>query len=107
MAPVYLRRNRKDVLSELPELEIIPQWMNFGEEEEKYYHQAVMEGKLMAMRRAAWRGGSPENSPKLEKLLDICEKAADNGHKVLVFSFFKVSFIQFNNIYMERHSKPL
>ncbi len=89
VAPVYLRRNRKDVLSELPELEIIPQWMNFGEKEKRYYHQAVMEGKLMAMRRAGWQGGSPETSPKLEKLLDICEVAAENGHKVLVFSFFK------------------
>lgn len=89
VAPVYLRRNRKDVLGELPELEIIPQWMGFGEEEERYYHQAVIEGKLMAMRRAAWQGGSSENSPKLEKLLDICNEAAENGHKVLVFSFFK------------------
>src|SRR5699024_8030858 len=89
VAPVYLRRNRKDVLGELPELEIIPQWMDFGEEEEKFYHQAVMEGKLMSMRRAAWQGGSPEQSPKLEKLLAICDEAEENGHKVLVFSFFK------------------
>src|SRR5699024_6491084 len=89
VAPVYLRRNRKDVLGELPELEIIPQWMDFGEEEEKFYHQAVMEGKLMSMRRAAWRGGTPEQSPKLEKLLAICDEAEENGHKVLVFSFFK------------------
>src|SRR5690606_20961465 len=40
VAPVYLRRNRKDVLSELPELEIVPLWMDFGEEEERFYHQA-------------------------------------------------------------------
>lgn len=89
VSPIYLRRNRKDVLSELPELEIIPQWTNFGEKEEKYYYQAVMADKLMAMRRAAWQGGSPKESPKLEKLLDICEAAGENGHKVLVFSFFK------------------
>ncbi|MBS4217507.1 DEAD/DEAH box helicase [Bacillus sp. FJAT-49711] len=89
VAPVYLRRNRKDVLCELPELEIIPQWMDFAEKEERYYKQAVMEGKLMSMRRAAWQGGSPEHSPKLEKLLDICDAAAENGHKVLVFSFFR------------------
>ncbi|MBW8347888.1 DEAD/DEAH box helicase [Bacillus sp. IITD106] len=89
VASVYLRRNRKDVLMELPDLEVIPLWMNFGEQEEQYYYQAVMEGKLMSMRRAAWQGGTPENSPKLEKLLEICEEAADNGHKVLVFSFFK------------------
>ena len=43
----------------------------------------------MAMRRAGWQGGSPSKSPKLEKLLEICENAKENGHKVLVFSYFK------------------
>jgi len=89
VAPVYLRRNRKEVLAELPELEIIPQWVNFGEEEKKLYDQAVMAGHVMAMRRAAWLGGSPEKSPKLERLLEICMDAAENGQKVLVFSFFR------------------
>ena len=89
VASVYLRRNRKDVLKELPELEIIPQWMDFGEKEESAYKQAVYAGKIMLMRRAAWLGGTPETSPKLQKLLDICEEAYENGHKVLVFSFFR------------------
>lgn len=89
VAPVYLRRNRKDVLAELPELEIIPQWVEFGDEERKIYEAAVMSGQLMLMRRAAWLGGSPEQSPKLERLLDICDEARENGQKVLVFSFFK------------------
>lgn len=89
VAPVYLRRNRKDVLAELPELEIIPQWMDFGREEEMFYRQAVMTGHLMKMRRAAWQGKSPNTSPKLEKLLDICNEAYENGRKVLVFSFFR------------------
>lgn len=89
IAPVYLRRNRKDVLAELPELDVIPQWMNFGKEESIYYQQAVQMEHLMKMRRAAWIGGSPEKSPKLDKLLSICEEAAENGHKVLVFSFFR------------------
>lgn len=89
VSPVYLRRNRKDVLAELPELEIIPQWVNFGEEEQKIYEQAVIGDQLMLMRRAAWLGGSPEKSPKLERLLDICTEAQDNGQKVLVFSFFR------------------
>lgn len=89
VASVYLRRNRKDVLAELPELAVIPQWMSFGEEEQWQYQQAVATGQLMLMRRVAWRGGSPEKSPKLEKLLDICNEADENGHKVLVFSFFK------------------
>lgn len=89
VARVYLRRNRKDVLGELPELDIIPLWVNFGKEEQIYYNQAVQAGQIMIMRRAAWLGGTPEKSPKLEKLLDICAEAKDNGHKVLVFSFFR------------------
>lgn len=89
VATVYLRRNRKDVLAELPELEIIPQWMDFGPEESEIYIQAVNGSQLMLMRRAAWLGGSPEKSPKLEKLMDICNEAHDNGHKVLIFSFFR------------------
>ncbi|CEI81878.1 RNA polymerase-associated protein RapA [Oceanobacillus oncorhynchi] len=89
IAPVYLRRNRKDVLHELPDLEIIPEWVPFGEEEKKFYQQAVKEEQVMAMRRAGWQGGSQSKSPKLEKLLEICENAKENGHKVLVFSYFK------------------
>lgn len=89
VATVYLRRNRKDVLAELPELEMIPQWLNFGEKESEIYAEAVRSGQLMLMRRAAWMGGSPDKSPKLEKLMDICNEARDNGHKVLIFSFFR------------------
>jgi SNF2 family DNA or RNA helicase len=89
VAPVYLRRNRKDVLVELPELEIVPQWLSFGAEEEKQYQEAVMAGQLMFMRRAAWQGGSPEKSPKLDRLMEICMEASENKQKVLVFSFFR------------------
>lgn len=89
IAPVYLRRNREDVLGELPELELIEQWSGFGDAEQSIYDEAVASGNVMKMRRAAWLGGSPERSPKLEALMDICEEAKENGHKVLVFSFFR------------------
>ncbi|MEY8561151.1 DEAD/DEAH box helicase [Jeotgalicoccus halotolerans] len=89
IAPVYLRRNRADVLGELPELEIIEQWSDFGDEEQKIYNQAVQNDHIMMMRRAAWQGGSPERSPKLDALKEICESARENGHKVLVFTFFR------------------
>ena len=89
VAAVYLRRNRADVLGELPELEIIEQWSDFGQEEQVLYDQAVENGQVMTMRRAAWQGGSPDKSPKLDALREICEAARENGHKVLVFSFFR------------------
>src|SRR5699024_6531087 len=49
VAPVYLRRNRKDVLAELPELEVIPQWTHFGKEEKQFYDEATQAGQLMTM----------------------------------------------------------
>lgn len=89
IAPVYLRRNREDVLGELPDLEVIEFWSHLSDVEERNYYQALSEGHLMNMRRAAFSGGSREASAKLDHLLDICEEAHENGHKVLVFSFFR------------------
>src|SRR5690625_3145436 len=86
---VYLRRNRIDVLEELPELEILEEWVSFGPKEFAIYREAVENGQLMLMRRAAWLGKQPSQSPKLERLIDICNYAKENGHKIIVFSFFK------------------
>jgi len=86
---VYLRRNRVDDLGELPELEMKEEWTSFGRDEKEIYQEALETGQLMLMRRAAWLGGSPGASPKLERLLEICDNARENGHKVIVFSFFK------------------
>ena len=38
IAPVYLRRNREDVLQELPELIQMEEWVNFGPQEEARYN---------------------------------------------------------------------
>lgn len=89
VAPVYLRRKKEDVLSELPPLTQNEEWENFGQDEQIAYEQAVADGMFMRMRRCAWLGGTPEKSPKLERLLEICEGAKQNGEKVIVFSFFR------------------
>lgn len=89
IAPVYLRRNREDVLTELPELTQMEEWEEFGKEEANIYQQAVVYGKFMLMRRAAWQGKEPSKSPKLNRLMEICEEAKANQKKVIVFSFFK------------------
>lgn len=89
IAPVYLRRNREDVLTELPDLVQMEEWLDFGPQEEQLYRAAVAEGKFMAMRRIAWSGGSPAASPKLNRLLEICEDAKDNQRKIVIFSFFR------------------
>lgn len=88
---VYLRRKRDDVLQELPDIEAIEMWSEFSAIEQEYYDEAVKAGPfgLMKMRRAGFYGQTPSQSEKLEQLLDICDEAHENGHKVLVFSFFK------------------
>lgn len=88
---VYLRRKREDVLQELPDIETVEMWSDFSPIEQEYYDDAVKMGVfgLMKMRRAGFYGKTPKHSEKLAQLLDICNEAKENGHKVLVFSFFK------------------
>ncbi|MEV5414251.1 DEAD/DEAH box helicase [Thermopolyspora sp. NPDC052614] len=87
VAPVYLRRNRQDVLTELPDLVRVDEWEEFGQADLEAYRKAVAAGNFMAMRRAAY--AVPARSAKLRRLAELVEKAADNGLKVIVFSFFR------------------
>ncbi|MGJ6980677.1 DEAD/DEAH box helicase [Aestuariimicrobium soli] len=86
VAPAYLRRNQEDVLSELPELVEVDEWMPLSPADEEHYRRAVEAGNFMAMRQAAMRAGA--ESEKLQRLLDIVEEAEDNDRRVLVFSNF-------------------
>lgn len=89
IAPVYLRRTKEDVSLELPPLTQIEEWEEFGDEEFEEYKDAVAHGKFMRMRRAAWVGGTPSKSPKLERLLELTNEAYENDNKVIVFTFFR------------------
>lgn len=86
---VYLRRKRSDVLRELPKISFIDQWSNFSKMEAKYYKEAVEEGNLMKMRRAAFFGQQPRFSGKIEQLKLLVEEAWANEEKVVIFSFFR------------------
>ncbi|KAB2974552.1 DEAD/DEAH box helicase [Streptomyces sp. SS1-1] len=87
VAPVYLRRNQQDVLTELPALQHTDEWEEPSARDEEAYREAVQAGNFMAMRRAAY--ARPEGSAKLERLREIVEEAAENGHKAVVFSAFR------------------
>jgi superfamily II DNA or RNA helicase len=94
-APVYLRRNQQDVLTELPELVQVDEWEEFGAEDGAAYRAAVREGNFMAMRRAAFATTVPRDaarrngSAKLTRLLELSHEAMANGRKVVVFSYFR------------------
>ncbi|MEU6196404.1 DEAD/DEAH box helicase [Streptomyces sp. NPDC047061] len=87
VAPVYLRRNQRDVLAELPSLQHTDEWEELSASDEEAYRDAVRAGNFMAMRRAAYL--RPEESAKLERLREIVEESGENGQKTVVFSNFK------------------
>jgi superfamily II DNA or RNA helicase len=89
VAPVYLRRNQEDVLSELPGRLETQEWVALEGAAMRAYRKAVMEGNFMAMRRAAFGPGTVKGSPKLRRLVEIVSEAADGGRKVIVFSYFR------------------
>jgi superfamily II DNA or RNA helicase len=89
VAPVYLRRNQEDVLSELPDRLETPEWVALEGAAMRAYRKAVLEGNFMAMRRAAFDPGTVKGSPKLRRLVEIVSEAADGGRKVIVFSYFR------------------
>ncbi|MFG2788678.1 DEAD/DEAH box helicase [Streptomyces sp. NPDC048419] len=87
VAPAYLRRNQQDVLTELPALLQVDEWEELGAADQDAYRTAVAEGNFMAMRRAAY--ADPEKSAKLQRLRELVAEAAENGLKVVVFSYFR------------------
>ncbi|WP_280769567.1 SNF2-related protein [Salipaludibacillus daqingensis] len=107
IGPVYLRRNRSDVLKELPELNIISIWTEFGESELTNYIEAVKVEAIHDMRRAGWSGKTPKDSPKLKMLIELCDQAKDNGHKVLVFSFYKSTLQKVHTHLRDRAFEPI
>jgi SNF2 family DNA or RNA helicase len=87
VAPAYLRRNQQDVLAELPTLLHTDEWTELGATDQDAYREAVRAGNFMAMRRAAY--AHPEKSAKLQRLRELVADAAENGLKVVVFSYFR------------------
>ncbi len=89
LAPVYLRRTREEVLTELPELIEKEQWCDLGSAEKAVYREAVASGNLMAIRQVSWQVDRLEDSSKAMRLKEIWENAKEQGRKIIVFSFFR------------------
>lgn len=86
VAPAYLRRNQEDVLTELPELVEVDEWLPLSTRDSRAYRDAVSAGNFMAMRQAAL---ASDDSEKMQRLIEIVEEAEDNGRRVIVFSHFR------------------
>ncbi len=89
IAPVYYRRKRDDVLTELPQLIESKEWCEMGNVEQSAYEDAVLHGTYPEVRRLSWHIDDVARfSCKANRLVEIVEEAEQEGRKVLVFSFF-------------------
>lgn len=88
IAPVYYRRKREDVLTELPDLIEKEQWCKLNPEEERAYEDAVLSRGMQSARRVSWNVDDLSKSSKATRLKEIVEEAESQGRKVLVFSYF-------------------
>jgi SNF2 family DNA or RNA helicase len=85
----YLRRNRVEVLHELPPIDQVEQWVELEKNQEFEYINAIRNKNFMHLRRIAWLAGDPKNSPKMIRLKELHQEALDNRRRMIVFSFFK------------------
>ena len=88
IAPVYYRRKREDVLTELPDLIESKEWCSLTRNEEAAYEQAVLSKNYAEARRVSWNVDDLKDSSKAARLLELVNEAGSDGRKVIVFSFF-------------------
>ncbi|MBQ1527906.1 MAG: DEAD/DEAH box helicase [Lachnospiraceae bacterium] len=89
LAPVYLRRLREQVLSELPEFEEENEWCAMTDEDRSAYLMAVQEQNFTKMRRVSFLQDGLSSSSKALRLKELCAEAKAEGRKILIYSFFR------------------
>ena len=107
LAPVYFRREREEVLGELPELIDTKEWCTLLPEEKKVYEQAVMNSKFTESRRVSWTAEDLSKSSKAIRFKELVEEAADDGRKVIVFSFFLDTIQKVQSVLGDRCIGPI
>ena len=107
VAPIYLRRNTKEVLKELPELIEVIEYCTWEGVDKQKYIDAVAAGNFMAMRRAAFSPQPDMQPSKLERLVELVEESIDGGQKVIVFSYFRSVIEQVMQALGERAIGPI
>ena len=106
-APVYFRRKRQDVLTELPDLIEKQEWCELGKEEEKIYEESILSNKYNDARRVSWNLDNLEHSSKAQRLLEIVSDAKEDGRKVIVFSFFLSTINKIKELLGDNATTPI
>lgn len=107
VAPVYYRRKREDVLTELPELLENEEWCQMCADEEQEYETAVLSKNFNAARRVSWNVSDLNNSSKAKRMLEIIEEAKTEDRKVIVFSFYLDTIRKISDMLGNRCTEPI
>lgn len=107
VAPVYYRRKREDVLTELPELIENKEWCTLNRIEEAAYESAVLKKNYADARRVSWNVEDINQSSKAKRLLELVEEAESDGRKIIVFSFFLDTIRKVTEILGSRCTNPI
>lgn len=107
VAPVYYRRKREDVLTELPDKIETQEWCTMTACEEQIYEKAVLDRNYTETRRVSWNVEDLAESSKAKRLLEIVEEAEAEGRKILVFSFFLDTIRRVQTILAERCTEAI
>lgn len=107
IAPVYYRRKREDVLTELPDLEELESWCELLPEEESMYEDAVLNKRQSEIRRVSWTNEDLNKSSKALRLKEIVEEAESEGRKIIVFSFYLDTIRKIQQFLGERCTQPI
>ncbi len=89
LSPVYLRRTRDQVLTELPPIDEQQEWCDLTDEDRTAYVDALSAESFTNMRRVSFLQDDMKTSAKMNRLLELCKEAGDEGRKVVIYSFFR------------------
>lgn len=107
VAPVYYRRKREDVLTELPELIESREWCTMSKAEERSYERSVLRRRYTEARRVSWNVDDIRESSKAARMMELVEEAKSDGRKVIVFSFFLDTIKMVTELLGERCLGPI
>lgn len=89
LAPVYLRRRRDQVLSELPPVTEEQEWCALTRQDLEFYAIEAVGKNFTGMRRVSFLQEDLGTSSKAARLLELCGAAVDEDRKVVIYSWFR------------------
>lgn len=107
IAPVYYRRKREDVLTELPEKTETKEWCSLNKDEKEKYEEAVLSRSYSDARRVSWNMDDMTKSSKAQRLSEIVAEAKEDGRKIIVFSFFLDTIAKVKTMFGEECTEPI